>query len=108
MRLIFHRSMVFKITQQDKREWAEMRQAWPILAVFFILGASRFVVEDFLGRGWGVVAAVVAAAAWFVSRPWQFGLLPGERRRAIRLGGAIPLCGWALLAILEYWRHHAT
>jgi hypothetical protein len=100
--------MAFKVTGQDRQEWAEMRRAWPILAVFFILSASRFIVEHFFGRGWGIVSTFVAAAAWFVIRPWRFGLLPAERRRSICLLGAIPLCGWALLAAFEYWRHHAA
>jgi hypothetical protein len=100
--------MAFKVTDQDRQEWAEMRRAWPILAVFFLLGASRFIVEHFFGSGWGVVATVVAAAAWFVIRPWRFGLLPAERRRMILYSGGIPLCGWALIATFEYWRHHAA
>jgi hypothetical protein len=42
--------MAFKVTGQDRQEWAEMRRAWPILAVFFILSASRFIVEHFLAE----------------------------------------------------------
>jgi len=34
--------MNFRLTDRDRQEVAEMRRAWPALAVFFALGASRF------------------------------------------------------------------
>jgi hypothetical protein len=101
--------MALKVTEQDRREWAEIRRAWLILVIFFVLGASRFIVEHFFGRGWAVVATIVAAAAWFVIRPWRIGLLPTERRRFICYAGAISLCGWAIIVAFEYWKHdHAA
>jgi len=74
-------------------------------AILFVLGYSRFLVEDRFGRGWAVCMAVVAAAAWFGIRPWQFGLMPDWARREAKLGGALFLCGFALLALADYWRY---
>ena len=92
-------------SQDKNRFWTEIRQGgWLVLIVFFALAASRFVVEHFWGRGWAVVAAAIAAAAWFVIRPWRFGLIGDGTRRGICYAGAIALCGWVVVAASNYWR----
>lgn len=84
----------------------EFRQGgWLVIVIFFAFGASRYVVEHFWGRGWAAVAAAAAAAAWFILRPSRLGLISDTSRRDIFWGGAIPLCGLALLAAVAYWKN---
>lgn len=83
----------------------EIKQGWPALVIFLALGFGRFVVEDWFGKGWAVAAAVMAALAWFIIRPWRFGLLSNEARRGIRLVGALALCGLVAVAAVNYWRY---
>ncbi|MGC9941613.1 MAG: hypothetical protein ABSE48_07245 [Verrucomicrobiota bacterium] len=96
--------MQFQI--QNKSQFVtEFRQGgWLVLVIFLGLAASRVVVEHFWGRGWAAVAATAAAAAWFIFRPSRLGLISNTGRRDMFWGGAIPLCAWALLAALAYWR----
>jgi hypothetical protein len=61
----------------NRSRWiSEIRFGWPVLVVYLALVMARFVVQDFDGRGWGLVTAIVAAALWFTLRPWRLGLIP--------------------------------
>jgi hypothetical protein len=93
-----------KFTQKDREQLKEIRYGWPVLVVFFALGMSRFVIQDFFGRGWGFMTAVVAAALWFSLRPWRLGLLSDAARRNTRIVGTIFFCAHVLLAAQSYWR----
>ena len=93
------------LTTKQKEQLFEFKQGWVALALLLVLGYSRFPVEHWFGKGWAICMAVVAALAWFVIRPWQFGLLSNQTRRGIRLIGAIALCGFVIVALLSYWRY---
>jgi len=94
-----------KVTDKQKEQVFEMKQGWLAVVIFLVLGYSRFLVEDWFGKGWAVVAAAIAAAIWFVIRPWRFGLLSERTRRGFRLTGSMALCGFVVLAALSYWRY---
>ena len=96
--------MAFKIpTDRDKQDWAEAKQSWQALLIYAVLSASWLVVQELSGRGWSVIAAVLAVAVWFIFRPWQLGTLPASRKRNMCFAGGVMLCGWAVVAALNYW-----
>ena len=98
--------MAFKtVTEADRKQWAETKQTWPISVIFFVLAGSWPIVDNYFGRGWSVVTSALAAAIWFVMRPWRIGVLSAERRRRIGFTGGIMLCGWAIIIAVDYWRH---
>lgn len=97
--------MGFQITEKDRREWAEMKRAWPIVVIFFLLLSSREVVGHFWGKGWAVVAGIFAVIVWLTLRPWRMFLLHPDSRRTIYYSGTIILCGWAIIDALHYWKH---
>jgi hypothetical protein len=88
---------------QEQTKW-ELRYGWPVLIVLFALGMSRFVIQEFFGRGWGFITAVVVALLWFIFRPWRLGLLSEASRRLTRILGSIFFCSHILFAAQSYWR----
>ena len=89
---------------RNRSRWiSEIRFGWPVLVVYLALGMARFVVQEFHGRGWGLVTAIVAAALWFTLRPWRLGLIPDSARRAARISGAVLFCSHILFAAQSYW-----
>lgn len=93
------------LSQKQKQVFFELKQGWIAITLLMLLLGCRLVVERWFGRGWAIGMAVVAALVWSFIRPWQFGLLPQETRRGIKLIGAIALWGFVLVALLFYWRY---
>ena len=93
------------LSPRQKEQVFELRQGWIALAVLLLLCGSRLAVEHWLGEGWAIGMAVIAALAWSVIRPWRFGLLRQETRRGIKLMGLITLWGFVLVAVLSYLRY---
>lgn len=83
---------------------ASLRRSLPMLWIFCVLGIAPLVIGFSLGRGWRVVAAVVALLAWFVIRPWRFGLATPNERKQVRLTGSIAMFGFAVNYLIIYYR----
>lgn len=94
-----------ELSPRQREQLLELKQGWIAIAVLLLLGGSRLAVERWLGKGWAIGMAVIAALAWSIIRPWRFGLLSQETRRGIKLIGLIALWGFALVALVSYWRY---
>lgn len=94
-----------KMSEERKQQDYEFRQLWLAVLILLVLASSSLVVANWYGRGWVVIDATVAAALWFIIRPWRFGLVRPETRRMVRLLGAMHLCGYAIIAADNYWRY---
>ena len=90
---------------KQKEQVVEFKQALPGLGILFALCYSRFLVEDWAGKGWANVAAVAAVIASFIIRPWRFGLLSSEVRREIQLTGTIAFYGFGVVEAPSYWQY---
>jgi hypothetical protein len=84
-------------------KYSKLAQEWPVILLFFCLAGSPSIIRHILGRGWGVVAAVIVLAVWFLIRPWRFKHLPQDSRRGIFISGTVMLALLVLVHSLFYW-----
>jgi hypothetical protein len=95
----------------DRQPWKNLRQGWPCLVIFVLLGASHKLVGIWLGPGWTVVTAILAEIGWLTLRPWRFGDLSPSVRRAVCLAGGAAggaaLGVFIMISLVLYRQAHA-
>ena len=88
---------------QPPARWSELRRGLPVLVTFVVLDGSHIVVGDYFGKGWALIAAVMALILWYALRPWRLGLLSPEERKAVNFACSVAFIGNLVVAADSYW-----